>query len=62
MADKARRLIVAYVLQALIFFAVLASNFLWRWTANDYVAALVAGLISLVTILVISKAIPPELE
>ena len=53
---------MAYVLQALIFFAVLASNFLWRWTANDYVAALVAGLISLVTILVISKAIPPESE
>jgi hypothetical protein len=51
MADKARRLIVAYGLQALIFFAVTASNFLWRWTENDYVAALVAGVVSLVAIL-----------
>ena len=62
MADKARRLIVAYVLQALIFFAVMASNFFWHWTANYYVAALVAGIVSLVAILVISNAISQEPE
>ena len=48
---------MGYVYQALIFFVVMASNFLWHWTANDYVAALVAGVVSLVAILVISNAI-----
>ena len=53
---------MGYVYQTLIFCVVMASNFLWRWTANDYVAALVAGAVSFVAILVISNAIPPESE
>jgi hypothetical protein len=53
---------MGYVYQALIFFVVMASNFLWHWTANDYVAALVAGVVSLVAILVISNAISRESE
>jgi hypothetical protein len=42
-----------------MFFAVLASNFFWRWTDNDYLAALVAGVVSFVAILAISKTNPP---
>jgi hypothetical protein len=50
-----------YVYQVLIFFAVMTSNFYWRWT-NDYAAALVAGCVSFVAIWLISKAISPESE
>jgi hypothetical protein len=31
-----------FLLQALIFFAVMASNFAWDWAPNLYVAALIA--------------------
>jgi hypothetical protein len=31
-----------FLLQALIFFAVMASNFTWDWAPNLYVAALIA--------------------
>jgi hypothetical protein len=30
-----------FLLQALIFFAVMASNIAWHWAANNYVAALI---------------------
>jgi hypothetical protein len=30
-----------FLLQALIFFAVMASNFAWHWTSNPYVAAVI---------------------
>ena len=50
-----------YVYQALIFFAVMATNFYWRWT-NDYAAALVAGCVSFFAVWLTSKAMSEEAE